>query len=391
MQSRLSQFLTTFISWLIIFGFGYLVGQSPLAPVQVFAASAADSKALDPFWETWQLIHAQYYDQPVDDTLLAEGAIEGMLTALEDRYTRYLPPEDEAAARQDVSGELEGIGAEVADVEGNITIITPLDGSPAEAAGLLPGDILREANGIELTGLGVIEAAQYVRGPAGSVVTLLVERDGKQIELDITRAAFTVRSVRGELLEGNVAYVRLSQFGEQTDTELAEILGELLAEAPVGLVLDVRRNPGGLLQTAVNVADQFLPEGTILVQEFGNGRQRTFESDDDGLAQDIPLIVLIDQGSASASEVLAGAIQATDRGLLLGQTSFGKGTVQQWHGLSNDGGVRITVARWLLPDETWIDEVGITPDIDVAFPDTPPTEGEFVDVQLEAAVEYLTR
>jgi len=310
-----------------------------------------------------------------------------MLATLEDANTIYLSPQNEEVARQAFEGNLEGIGAEVASEEGAIVIVAPYEGSPAAVAGLRQGDILREADGVVLTGLDVGEAAALVRGPAGTIVHLLVERDGQILEFDVTRDVIDVPSVRGELFEDNIAYVRLSRFSNDTDEELSETLESLIAQNPTGLILDVRSNPGGSLSTAISVADQFLAEGPIMIERFGNGREKIFDADDEGLAQDIPLVILIDQGSASASEVLAGAVRDRGRGTLMGVTSFGKGTVQSWKELSNGGGVRITIARWITPDGTWVHKDGLEPDVNVTLPE----EGSelFSDSQLQAAIDYL--
>ena len=378
---------------LLSFGGGYIAGQSPWAPYALFGPSSSTpdeaKESFAPFWEVWQLVHARYYDQPVDNNLLAEGAINGMLAVLGDTNTRYLSPADEEAARETMSGEFQGIGAEVTAVDGAIVIVSPLEGSPAEAAGLRPGDILRQADGVELTGLDVAQAAQLVRGPAGTAVSLLIERDGEQFTLDVVRARIELKSVRSEMLPGNLAYVRLNRFGEQSDQELAETLEEVMAHNPAGLIFDLRRNPGGSLPTAVAIADQFLPQGVILREQFGSGAERLYEATDKGLAENIPLVVLIDEGSASASEVLAGAIRDTKRGVLIGQTTFGKGTVQTWQGLSNGGGVRLTIARWLTPDSNWVHEQGLDPDFFIPLLDDEAAE-EDTDSQLQAAIDYLT-
>ena len=287
-----------------------------------------------------------------------------------------------------MDGEFQGIGAEVEDVDGAITVVTPIDGSPAQEAGIQPGDILREADGVALTGMDVTEAAALVRGPAGTTVSLVIERDGELLNVDIVRDVIKLATVRGEVLEEGIAYVRLSRFGNNTDEELADLLPELLAENPTGLILDLRRNPGGALDTTVDIANQFLDEGLVLVERFGDGDKRPFEVDNDGLAQDIPMVVLVDEGSASASEVLAGAIQDRGRGIIIGQVSFGKGTVQTWHTLSNDGGVRVTIAEWLTPEESSIDQVGLTPDYFIPLPEVEDG-GEFDDTQLQAAIDYL--
>lgn len=371
---------------------GYVLGQSPVAPVELFGPKAVvpvDTPDLfDPFWEVWDLVHTRYYEQPVDDVSLMEGAIDGLLGALDDPHTRYLSPQDEAATRDRLNDEFQGIGAEVESVDGAITIVSPIDGSPAEAAGLQPGDILREADGVALTGMDLLDAVLLVRGPAGTAVSLLVERDGQLFTVEIVRDVVALTSVRGEMLSEGLAYIRLTQFGSRTNQDLEETLATLLAENPSGLILDLRRNPGGGLDSVVEIADQFLPEGVVLEEQFGNGRINTFESSEKGLAEEIPLAVLIDEGSASAAEVLAGAIHDRQRGVLIGQTSFGKGTVQTWHSLSNGGGVRITVARWLTPDETWIHEKGIQPDYLISLPEVDNPD-DFVDTQLQAAIDYL--
>jgi carboxyl-terminal processing protease len=386
----ITNYIFIMIGAFVIFAGGYILGQSPNAPVQAFRATAvaAGDAQFEPLWEVWDLVHERYLRQPVDDTVLIEGAIDGMLATLEDPHTRYLSPQDQLAAQESMDGEFQGIGAEVEDVDGAITVVSPIDGSPAQAAGIQPGDILREADGIALTGMDVTEAAGLVRGPAGTTVSLVIERDGELLNVDIVRDVIKLATVRGEILEEGIAYVRLSRFGNNTDTELADLLPELLADNPSGLILDLRRNPGGALDTTVEIADQFLSEGLVLVERFGDGETRPFEVDNDGLAQDIPMVVLIDEGSASASEVLAGAIQDRGRGILIGQISFGKGTVQTWHTLSNDGGVRVTIAEWLTPAESSIDQVGLTPDYYIPLPEL--IEGvEFEDTQLQAAIDFL--
>jgi carboxyl-terminal processing protease len=391
MISRFASSFSLALFGVLFFLGGYVFGQSPVAPLQVFADTAVPSETntnFAPFWEVWDLVHDRYLRQPVDDVALIEGAIDGMLATLDDPHTRYLSPQDQSAAQESMAGEFQGIGAEVEDVDGNITVVSPIDGSPAEAAGIQPGDILREADGVDLTGMDVTEAAALVRGPAGTTVSLVIERNGELLNLDIVRDVIKLATVRGEILEEGIAYVRLSRFGNTTDEELAELLPDLLAENPSGLILDLRRNPGGALDTTVEIADQFLNDGLVLVERFGDGEERPFEANDDGLAQDIPMVVLIDEGSASASEVLAGAIQDRGRGVIIGQISFGKGTVQTWHTLSNDGGVRVTIAEWLTPEKHSIHEIGLTPDYYIPLPEFE--EGiAFEDTQLQAAIDFL--
>lgn len=375
----------------LLFTGGYLLGQSRIAPIQFLGPAVTTPKEVEntfkPFWETWHFLHKEYLDQPLDDQILTEGAIKGMLATLGDPNTRYLSPLDEQAARQAIQGNIEGIGAEVTSQDGELMIVAPYDGSPAEAAGLKKGDILKEADGVDLTGMDVLEAAALVRGPAGSAVHLLVERDGELFEVEVNRDVIKVPSVQGEILEEDIAYVRLSRFGNNTAEELTAVLNELITQQPQGLVLDLRSNPGGSLISAISVADQFLGEGPILFEQFGNGSETTYEADDEGLAQEVPMVVLIDEGSASASEVIAGAIRDRDRGILVGVTSFGKGTVQTWKQLSDGGGVRITIARWITPEGIWVHGEGLEPDLEVSLPAILSEES--TDSQLQAAIDYL--
>lgn len=391
MKTRISIMLFMVPLILVAFSGGYLFGQSANAPVTLFDSESASDAAVPssaPFGEVWELIHTRYFDQPVDDTLLTEAAIDGMLAALDDPHTRYLSPEDEALARERLAGEFQGIGVEVEVVEGEIVVVSPIDGSPAAIAGLRPGDIIRQAQGVELTGKDLQDVVDLVRGPAGTPVTLVIERFDQLFEIEVVRDVIKSASVRGELLDEGIAYVRVSQFGDRTAIEMEETLTELLAQDPIGLILDLRRNPGGGLETVVDVADEFLSEGAILLRRFGDGQEDTFEATAKGLAQDLPMVVLIDEGSASAAEVLAGAIRDRKRGVLIGQTTFGKGTIQTWHALENGGGLRITVARWLTPSEQWIHETGLDPDYFIPLRAVGGGEVQ-TDTQLQAAVDLL--
>ena len=388
---RLVIILIVILVTLGAFSSGYLLGQSEIAPIGIIGpASLTPSEAREsfrPFWETWQILNDDFFDQPLNNDLLAESAIDGMIASLEDPNTRYLSPAEEEAARINLRGSFEGIGAEVTDENGSITIVAAYEGSPAAGAGLKSGDILRQADGVDLTGMIIGEVADLVRGPAGTAVHLTIERDGSLFDVDIIRDKIRIPSVRSELLDEGLAYIRLSRFSDTTTQEFEENLDSLMASEPIGLILDLRSNPGGGLSTAVDIADHLLGEGPILIERFGNGAESLFAADEKGLAQDVPLVVLINEGSASASEVVAGAIRDRERGILIGAKSFGKGTVQTWRRLSNGGGLRVTVARWLTPDGTWVNDDGLTPDIAVSNPGSE--EGVLIDVQLQRAIEYL--
>jgi carboxyl-terminal processing protease len=384
--------LLIFLSIFVAFGGGFWFGQSPIAPLNLNSPAKATPNevrnSFNHFWEVWHLLQSNYYVQPLNHEDLVDGAINGMLSTLDDPNTRYLPPREEMAAREGMSGEFQGIGAEIESVNGNIQIVSPFEGSPAEAAGLQPGDILRRANGVELSGLDASTAASLVRGPAGTTVELEVERGEQLFVVTVKRDLIRIASVSGELLADGIALVRVNRFGNSTTSELKTTLETLLAANPSGLILDLRRNPGGGLTTAIEVADEFLPRGIVLTERFGDGREKVFESSNRGAALEIPLVVLVDEGSASASEVVAGAVRDRNRGILIGEVTYGKGTVQTWHRLSNGGGVRITVAEWITPSGASVDREGLTPDFIVRLADPLAVEHN-QDDQLQAAVDYL--
>lgn len=343
-----------------------------------------------PFWEAWTLVHQEYVDQPVDDQALAYGAIKGMLGALGDAHTGYSTPAESKIMLSDASGELEGIGAEV-DTSGDyLKIIAPLPGSPAEQKGILAGDLIIEVNGEDIRGQDLFTVIGKVRGPAGTTVHLTIIREGETapLEFDIVRAKIVIPSVESKMLDGGIAYVKINSFGDTTTSELKTQLKSLMSHSPKGVVLDLRGNPGGYRDTAVEVVSQFIGKGTVLIQQYGDGREETFEAKSGGLATDVPLAVLIDKGSASASEIVAGAIQDYKRGTLVGELSYGKGTVQDWRPLTGDQGmVRITIARWLTPDGRSINKKGITPDVEVTM--TRADRDAKLDPQLDAAVRLL--
>jgi carboxyl-terminal processing protease len=343
-----------------------------------------------PFWEAWNIVHERYVDQPIDDVALMRGAIRGMLDALGDKQTFYMDPVDYETQTSSLSGAYEGIGAYV-DLDGELlTIISPIEGSPAEAAGLKPGDAIIAIDGEDMTGLTPEAVRARVLGPAGTEVKLTITREGEAAPLDflITRARIVIPSVTGEMLENNIAYIDINQFGGNTTSELDTALKELLPQNPQGIIIDLRNNPGGYLNTSVEVASEFIKEGVVLHEEFGDGQRNTFDVTGDGRATGIPIVVLINAGSASASEILAGALQDYELATLVGVQSYGKGSVQQWIPLSNEqGAARVTIAKWLTPNERTIDGIGLTPDININL-----SAEEFaadLDPQLDAAIETI--
>jgi len=365
----------------------------PTVTPQQQSATPSELQALfTPFWEAWTLVHDNYVDQPVDDVELMRGAINGMMEALGDQHSSYMNPKDFADANAGLDGEYEGIGAYVDTTTEYLTITSPIPGSPAERAGLLPGDQVVAIDGEDMTGINAEVARTKVLGPANTVVHLTVLREGEDelLEFDVTREKITIKSSTGRMLDNGIAYIQITTFGDKTMPELLAALKELMPQNPKGIILDLRNNGGGYLTTSVEVTSQFLADGVALYEQYGDGRRTTYEVQPGGMATDtnIPMVVLINQGSASASEIVAGALQDTGRAKLVGETSFGKGSVQNWIPLSGDNGaVRITIAKWLTPNENTIHEIGLAPDVFVER-----TEEDFeakLDPQLDKAVEVL--
>lgn len=367
----------------------------PFLPATVSTTASSQSAELDklfsPFWETWRYVHQNYVDQPVNDVNLMRGAIRGMLDSLGDPHTGYMDPDEYKQAEAPLEGGYEGIGAYV-DVTGKfLTIISPMPGSPAEKAGLKSGDQVIAVDKEDMTGIAGELVLKKILGPAGTQVTLTIQRDGTDEPFDvaITRSKIDIPSVEGKMLDDNIAYIQLSTFGEKTDDEFRSILQPLLDKKPAGLILDLRYNSGGYLITAVDIISEFIPADKIaLYEQSGKGDLRAYKTNGKGIATEIPLVVLVNEGSASASEITAGAVQDYKRGKLIGVTTYGKGSVQNWIPLSNDqGAVRITIARWLTPEKHQINKIGLKPDMVVEL--TEEDINNKHDSQLEAAVKLL--
>jgi carboxyl-terminal processing protease len=365
-----------------------------LLPVVTTTAQSDTQALFAPFWEAWNIVHTQYITQPVNDEQLMQGAIRGMISSLGDEHSSYMDPvEYNQASTVLMQGEYEGIGAWVnTTVNKYLTINRPMPGSPAEKAGLKPGDQIIAIDGQDMTGISPEVARSRVIGPKGTTVRLTILREGetKPFDVEIHRASITVPTVETKMLDNKIAYISLYDFGEKTPQQLRDALTILMKQDPKGIILDVRNNLGGLLTTAIEVASEFIGDGTVMFEKYGNGQQETFTAQKGGLATKIPLVVLINQYSASASEIVAGAVQDRGRGSLVGVTSFGKGTVQVWSPLSNNqGAVRITVAQWMTPNGTNVTHVGLKPDVEVKMTEEDIKANR--DPQLDKAVELLTQ
>jgi carboxyl-terminal processing protease len=342
-----------------------------------------------PFWEAWDTLHQQYVDQPLDDSLLLQGAIRGMLSSIGDPHTSYMDPIEFQQANAPLEGEYEGIGAYVDTTGEFLTIISPMPDSPAEKAGLKPADKVVKIDGEDMTGIDPNLVLRKILGPAGTEVAITIERkDAEDFVVKIIRSKILIPSIESKMLDNNIAYINLSSFASDTGPKLREDLKTLLANNPKGLVLDMRNDGGGYLDTAVQVVSEFLKEGTVLIEQYGDKSEHKYPVKSGGLATDIPIVVLVNGGTASAAEITAGAIQDYKRGVLIGEKTYGKGSVQQWSTLANEAGaIRVTIARWLTPNGRQINGIGLSPDIEVEL-----TEDDFnnkKDPQLDRAIEYI--
>ena len=366
----------------------------------------SEAEAFQPFWDAYRAIRDRYALEPVDRKTIIEGAIRGMVEAIGDPYSTYLSSEDFRQTLQDINGEFEGIGAEIGTVNAagetvdcaefgpdcRLVIIAPLEGSPAEKAGLEPGDVVAQVDGSTLDGLTPDEARDRIRGEKGTTVVLLIQREGRDpFEVSITRDTIHQREVITEsLADDEVGYIRLTGFSDNGAAKFVEAVDAAIDGGQTKLIIDLRGNPGGFVTAARTVASKFIASGPIFWEEDADGKLTETKPDEEVTAidADIDVVVLIDRGSASASEIVAGAMQDSGRATLIGATSYGKGTVQQWIDLENDnGGLKLTVAKWLTPDKHWVHNEGIVPDIVVERPaDTPAGE----DPVLDRAVEFLT-
>ncbi|MEX2162597.1 MAG: S41 family peptidase [Anaerolineales bacterium] len=343
------------------------------------------------FWEAWRKV--QYGDAQINGNyeVLLRASLASMVQALGDPHTSYMDPGQFEQSTLQLNGEYEGIGAFIDTTTEYVTIIAPMQGAPAERAGLRAGDEILAVDGMDMTGVSGDSVISYIMGPAGTPVVLTIRREevAEPFDVEVIREHITVPSVQSEMLDGDIAYVQLLTFGDDTDTELRRALEDLLASDPKGLILDLRNNGGGYLHTAVAVASEFIAtRSVVLYEEYGNGESDSFDALDGGLAKDIPLVVLVNGGTASASEILAGAIQDYERGVLVGETTYGKGSVQQPVSLSDEqGALRITIAHWLTPFRRLIHGLGLIPEYLVALTDDDINQG--LDPQLDKAIELI--
>ncbi len=377
----------------LVFVAGFVLGsqRNPLLAQGDTAAPAAAAKTFEPFWQVYNMIQSSYLDRDtVSDTQLVDGAIRGMVDTLGDQFSGYMDAETYPMFNSDLSGEVEGIGAVVQtdDKSKEISIAQVLEGSPAEAAGLKTGDVFVKVEGADVTQSSQFDLVRLVRGKEGTSVNLTMRRGAEMLDFKITRAKITTPVVDSKELDDGIGYIRLRSFDVNAYQEVSAAIDKLGGKNMKGLILDLRGNPGGLLTTAIDITSLFLKDGTVLIEDFGNDNKQTYTTNGKYIGYDVPLTILVDENSASASELVSGAMQDTGRAKLVGVKTFGKGTVQTWQQLVNGGGIRLTIARWLTPNGNWIHGNGVTPDVVVEWPQENRDANN--DPQLKAAIESLT-
>jgi carboxyl-terminal processing protease len=388
-----------------LFMSGFLLGQRT---AEQPGTPAAQADEFQPFWDTYRTIEGRYAGGKIDEQALVRGAIKGMVDGLGDPYSAYLTPEQYQSGLQDLSGQFEGIGAEIGTKDSagatstcstlgsdcKLIVVSPIEGSPAEKAGLLAGDTILAVDGSALDGLTVEAARDRVRGPKDTTVVLTISRGNKApFDVSIVRGVIAQREVIDKVLaNGAIGYIRVTGFSDNSAAQFHTVLKADVAAGRKEVILDLRGNPGGYVTAARSIASEFLASGPLFWEETADGTQTETDAATDpkttGSATDpaIRLVVLIDGGSASASEIVAGALHDRGRATIVGQTSFGKGTVQQWIELPKTGALKLTIAKWLTPNKTWIHHVGIVPDVVVTPPANLPA-GQ--DPTLDKAVELL--
>lgn len=416
---KLKTIRNIFLSLIILLAvaaFGYWFGQkSVLNPsgkiTQILNKESSQAQDVDfsLFWDVWSRLERSFIDKAkIVPQQMVYGAISGMVASLGDPFTVFLPPKEQKEAKEELGGSFEGIGAQLGMKDNRIVVVAPLKDMPAEAAGIKSGDWIVKVDGAETAGWTVPEAVNKIKGPKGTPVLLTILHEGfeKTQDISITRNTILVHSVEWDKTywkqEGKytkddkcltcpaLAYLKLTRFGDQTNSEwgkaVEEILTNLKEGTVKGVILDLRSNPGGYLQGAVFIASEFIPEGKVVVQqEYSDGKKETYSVMRQGKLLETPLVILVNKGSASASEIVAGTLRDYERAKLVGEKTFGKGSIQEAQDLPGGSGLHITIARWLLPKGDWINGKGVDPTVTVSLDEKNPT----LDTQLEEAANQL--
>lgn len=397
-----------------LFGSGYKLGQlnRPTAPRSTgfFQPTKSNNitnkesnKPVDfsLFWEAWDKVEEKFIDKSkLDPNKMLYGSIKGMISSLEDPYTFFLTPEENKLTKSDLGGKFEGIGAQLGLKDNKIIVVAPLKKSPAEKAGVKAGDVISKVDDQSTKGWTLPQAVSKIRGTKGTKVKLTLERNSKSLQVEIIRGEIKIASVelQYEVLNGKkIAHIKLNQFGDNTHSEWDNIVNQVSDEwrrkEIKGAILDVRDNPGGYLEGSVYVASEFLAKGKLVVkQENSTSDSTEYTVEREGKLKEIPLVILINKGSASASEILAGSLRDYKRAKLVGEKTFGKGSVQEALNLTGDAGIHITVAKWILPNGDWINGKGIEPEVKIENKiDEKNTLTREKDLQLEKALEEMVK
>jgi len=376
------------------FYFGQKEAEKRVVNSFFFQGAQEDVKNLDftLFWNAWQALKENFIDKAkFDNQKMLYGAISGMVQSLDDPYTIFMNPEDSKKFLEDVSGKFEGVGMEIGQKKGQLQVIAPLEGTPAQKAGLRAGDKIIKIDDTFTADMVVEEAVRRIRGDKGTEVTLSIFRDGWNNTKDfkLVRDVIEVPSLKWEVKEGDIAYIRLYQFSEKASTDFRKAALEILRSPTKKIVLDLRNNPGGYLEVSRDIASFFLKKDSLVaIEDFGGIKeQKKYITSGNDIFSNMPLVILINQGSASASEILAGALRDNRQIKLIGETSFGKGSVQQIENLEGGSSLKITVAKWLTPSGLSISDQGLKPDIQVEITDEDYQNEK--DPQLDKALEII--
>lgn len=382
------------VSILFAFSIGFVSGnifdltlQSSITKSQQHGINENQLKSLN---QVWEVIHNQFITQPIDDGALIQGAIRGMMESLGDPYSAYMSPEEFRSQNAPIKGDYSGIGALV-DISGKFLIImSPMPDSPAEMAGLRSGDKVIAIDGEDMTKIKPSDVLERIYGPVGTKIKISIQREGiaEVLQFEMKRAVIQIPSVESEMLDGKIGVIRLYAFGTNSTKEFTNALKSLLDQEVEGVIIDLRNNSGGLVNTAIEITSLFIPDGIVMIEEWGDGSRKKYQASGNPVNSEVPLVVLVNEGTASASEITAGALQDLKRAKLVGTPTFGKGFIQNWIPLRNsNGGLRITIARWLTPKGRQIQELGLTPDFLVPF--TIEDFQNNLDPQLNQAVAVL--